>query len=31
MNGISRSRPERLTMTPAALALTLLYLVLSLS
>jgi hypothetical protein len=31
MNGISRSRPERLTMTPAALALALLYLVLSLS
>ncbi|MEO8282319.1 MAG: hypothetical protein ABI568_02765 [Pseudarthrobacter sp.] len=31
MNGISRSRPERLTMTPTALALALLYLVLSLS
>ena len=31
MNGISRSRPERLTMTPVALVLTLLYLVLSLS
>jgi uncharacterized oligopeptide transporter (OPT) family protein len=31
MNGISRSRPERLTMTPVALVLALLYLVLSLS
>ena len=31
MNGISRSLPERLTMTPTALVLTLLYLVLSLS
>ncbi len=30
MNGISRSRPERLTMTPVALVLALLYLVLSL-
>jgi hypothetical protein len=31
MNGISRSQPERLTMTPVALVLALLYLVLSLS
>jgi hypothetical protein len=31
MNGISRSRPERLAMTPTALALALLYLALSLS
>ncbi len=31
MNGISRSRPERLTMTPVALVLAALYLVLSLS
>jgi hypothetical protein len=31
MNGISRSLPERLTMTPTALALALLYLVLSVS
>lgn len=30
MNGISRSRPERLTMTPVALVLALLFLVLSL-
>jgi hypothetical protein len=31
MNGISRSRPERFTMTPVALVLAALYLVLSLS
>jgi hypothetical protein len=31
MNGISRSQPERLTMTPVVLVLALLYLVLSLS
>ena len=31
MNGISRSQPERLTMTPVALVLALLYLVLSLN
>ncbi|MGO4230707.1 hypothetical protein AB4Y72_17820 [Arthrobacter sp. YAF34] len=31
MNGISRSKPERLTMTPVALLLAVLYLVLSLS
>jgi hypothetical protein len=30
MNGISRSQPERLVMTPAALLLALLFLVLSL-
>ncbi len=31
MNGISRSKPERLTMTPTVLVLALLYLVLSLN
>jgi hypothetical protein len=31
MNGISRSLPERLTMTPTALTLAVLYLVLSVS
>ncbi|MEN8582118.1 hypothetical protein ABFP37_05320 [Burkholderia sp. RS01] len=31
LNGISRSKPERLVMTPTALALAALYLVISLS